>query len=838
MAVAKQDQEVTKIANEIRRKVRRMSPGLLNMLAQKVKQEGSSGDPIIDKGYEIALKLLRDQQVIEKLRELGDLVIENEFVLIPDYLTYIQASGRTSRIYGGDFTTGLSIVLVDSMPLFNLLNKQLSLVLDEINWNKLDMDSLYIENSGKIQDVVSKLNDERNEILKLKSEGQIKSSVERVKTILFIVESPNKAKTISNFFGKPSSRILKGIQAFETVIGDKILIVAASGGHIYDVMTNVTEAPEKEKGLHGIEVLKKDGQLVFNPYYVSIKRCTKGHQFAEDPIEDKYCPIDYRYSGAKVSLSLDKSYIIESLRQLALEADEILIGTDPDTEGEKIGWDIYLSLKPFNPNIKRAEFHEVTRRAIINAIEHPREFDINLVKAQIVRRIEDRWIGFELTRRLRDDFLYNQVCNDSNINKYPAYLRKICEKKGGEFVLSAGRVQTPVLGWIIKRYDEFKQHRKKYYIIKILKDNENVIDEISLQISPQTGLKLKKNSEVEVRIVKDETTIDKFGPLPPYTTDELLHDASDILGLSASETMKIAQDLFELGLITYHRTDSTRISTVGISIAEKYLQQALGEDYKNVFTPRSWEKGKEGAHEAIRPTKPLDEMQLRVSINEGLLELTKTLTRNHYRVYDLIFRRFISSQIQPIEVQKRHVSYEVVDPQKNLKIYNGELELTIGYSLNGIANERLAKFIYSPMKIISSETLKELDSACEMTEGSTHICIGKVVGSFMKSDIGLYTQGELVQEMKRKNIGRPSTYASIISIVLKRKYAMESKKSKKIIPTSLGREVYKYLMDKYGKFVSEERTAFLESEMEAVQEGKRDYSEVLKELYNEIQSIR
>lgn len=837
IAAAKQQYEITKLANNVRRKIRRMSPSMLTMLAQKVKQEGKTGDSILDKGYDVVLDMLKDQEVLKKLKELGDLVIEKDFILLPDYLTYIQASGRTSRIYGGDFTTGLSVLLVDNESLFNLLNRQLSLVLDEINWNQLDIESWNVRNISSLNDIIIKLNEERSEILKLKQEGHLKSSLERVKAILFIVESPNKARTISNFFGKPSTRLLGGIQAFETVIGDKILVVAASGGHVYDIATNVTEDPQKEKGLHGIEVIKRGNDLVFNPYYVTIKRCINpahSHQFAEEPINGKYCPVDYKYGEKFFEVAVDKSKIIESLRRLALEADEVLIGTDPDTEGEKISWDIYLALRPFNPNIKRAEFHEVTRRAILNAILNPRDFDINLVKAQIVRRIEDRWIGFELTKKLRDDFLFNVICKEKDADKYPSFIRKLCEKSV-ETVLSAGRVQTPVLGWIIKRYDEFNSSKKKYYVIKILKDNENTINEISILLESPEGIKLKKGTEVEIHLLEDNIVTDTFGPLPPYTTDELLHDASDILGLSASDTMKFAQDLFELGLITYHRTDSTRISTVGRSIAEKYLQQVLGEQYRSIFAPREWGQG--GAHEAIRPTRPLDRAQLELSINEGLIELVKPLSRNHFRLYDLIFKRFISSQISPISIKRRNIKYEIaiVKDNKTLKLSEGTLSLVIDKSLNGVNNVNLDNFIYLPMKTISSDTLKDLDEACKMFNNT---CYGKIDRYFMKSDVNLYTQGELVQEMKKKNIGRPSTYASIISIILKRKYAMESKKMKKIIPTSLGREVYQYLTSKYMKFVDEKRTELLEEEMEAVQEGKKDYVEVLKELYDEIQSIR
>ena len=204
---------------------------------------------------------------------------------------------------------------------------------------------------------------------------------------------------------------------------------------------------------------------------------------------------------------------------MAFECGRVLVGTDPDTEGEKIAWDVYSLLRGYAKEFARAEFHEVTPRAIIEAINNPREFSENLVKAQVVRRVEDRWIGFELS----------------------SIVQKIFKNRN----LSAGRAQTPTLGWIIERYRESK--------VKV-----RIAEIPELDIRIDFGEVFNK---IKVEVVEEGEG--ERNPPPPYTTDSMLRDANNILHFSAMKTMKIAQDLYELGWITYHRTDSTRVSERG-----------------------------------------------------------------------------------------------------------------------------------------------------------------------------------------------------------------------------------------------------------------------------------
>ncbi|NON62777.1 reverse gyrase, partial [Acidianus sp. RZ1] len=414
ISLVSRNQDVTRILRIVRGRLRNISTMSLALLAKDIKEE-KINDKYIEEAYKIVNKYLSDNSMLEKISEIGEMSINNGYVSVPDYLTYIQASGRTSRIFGGELTTGLSVVLVDNLKLFDLLKRRLSLVLEDVSWNNLDLNSWKVGDRN-LDDILNKIDSERENISKIKKEGFLESApMKKIKTILFVVESPNKAKTISNFFSKPSVRDFNGLRVYETVIGDKVLMVTASGGHIYDLTT-------KNLGIHGIEI-EQNSELTFIPYYNTIKRCAKGHQFTE--ANDGKCPT----CGSLVVR--DKRDTVNLLSQLAIEADEILVGTDPDVEGEKIAWDIYFSLRPFNKEIKRAEFHEVTRKAIVEAINNSRSFSAPMLRSQIVRRIEDRWIGFSLSIKLQKNF-WPEYC--SNI-----VLSQTCNDNRN---LSAGRVQT------------------------------------------------------------------------------------------------------------------------------------------------------------------------------------------------------------------------------------------------------------------------------------------------------------------------------------------------------------------------------------------------------------
>jgi len=333
-----------------------------------------------------------------------------------------------------------------------------------------------------------------------------------------------------------------------------------------------------------------------------------------------------------------------------------------------------------------------------------------------------------------------------------------------------------------------------------------------------------------------------------------LADAAQLYKLTASETMRIAQDLFESGLITYHRTDSTRISSAGIGVAESYLKDALGEDYKRLFVPRTWGEG--GAHEAIRPTKPLDVDKLRLAIEEAEINPPVQFRREHFLVYDLIFRRFITSQLAPMELTFEVLEYKVYDEEGNEvkldcdsdnKADCNRSERVVDFSFKGfgkLSQDLQDLMVYTPFRL-QRPIIPQLKELCGSDECSFGL---QIVKSFQKSDFRLYSEGELVSEMRRKEIGRPSTYATIISTLKRRGYVIESKSKKWLIPTPLGTAVYEFLSPKddsglsevrkkIKELVSEARTVSLLKKMDEIEQGARYYVDVLNEVYEEISKV-
>ncbi len=709
--------------------------------------------------------------VKEKIRELSnidDIVTENFIlkndgrgikIIIPDVMTYIQASGRTSRLYKGQMTFGLSIILVDDEKLLDIFVKKMRRYFPRFNITRLeDLD-------------VPKL---REKIIKSRQTNtNYNNAYTPVKTALLVVESPTKAKTIARLFGRPAKRRLGRLVVYEVPGYLKInnreymylFLITASYGHLTDLtMNNV--------GFHG--VIADGGKYV--PVYNTIKRCLKcGYQFTSD---DEKCP---RCGSSIINDSID---VIRALQRLAVEVDEVYIATDPDIEGEKIAWDIYNIVAAYvnEDNVYRLDIYEITRSGVEKAFEKPRKINNQLVKAQLVRRITDRWIGFTLSSHLWEVF--------------------------GQKWLGAGRVQTPVLGWVIDRYNEWRKTRG--YKLLLLLDNN-----VKLALFVQDKYKLEKILDQVitngVRVESLELYAREISPPPPYTTDTLLRDASLKLGLTTSMAMKIAQQLFEIGLITYHRTDSVRVSNTGINVAKTYICNNMKEC--ELFTPRSWSS--EGAHEAIRPTRPIDAEGLLKGIVNGEITIPIPLTKLHIKLYDLIFRRFISSQMKPSRILYAKLRLNV----ENYGLVEIELPVKVLEKGHVIVLDKNLR-LYNVESLSNGSVLKVKEY--------------KVVRA---SPITLYTYGDLVWLMKTKKLGRPSTYAKILESIRRHGYVIESKKRKYLIPTSNGIRVYNYLTTHFPELVSEETTRRLEEILELVEKGYKDYVEVLHTTYNMITSL-
>ncbi len=686
---------------------------------------------------------------------IGTAVIIKEngrlYLVSPDPLTYIQASGRTSRFLNDRMTLGFSIILESDREVYNAFKKKVNIYLSAFNPNELDKLDISL---------VRKL----LESSRMGGEGSIK--YEPAKSVLFVVESPNKARTIARFFGRPSRRRFSGITVYEVPIVDPetrktyLALIVATKGHIYDlVIENI--------GNYGVIVNGSDIIPVFSPI-IKCRAC--GHNYSSINTKCPRCG-----SSLYASSSINTIHL---LRKLALEVEDVLIATDPDVEGEKIAWDVAVSIKPFNNRIWRAEFHEVTREAILKALRSLSGININRVKAQVVRRVTDRWIGFALSEKL-----------------WSVY---------GKRFLGAGRVQTPVLGWIIDKYLRWRESRGYWVILKAKeaptiklfvknKDEGNeIIDEVS--------------RENRVEVLEYSVSEEEFNPPPPFTTDMLIYEASRKLGYTAEKTMRLAQNLFEAGLITYHRTDSTRVSVKGMGVAKEYLKRIGLEE---LYHPRSWSD--KGAHEAIRPVMPLSVEDLRKAIIEGSIKISVNLTEQHYMLYDLIFKRFIASQIKSSRLLKVNAKLNVGGVEVNIeapvKEYGGMLASFLDLKLYNKILESIKRGFIEIEKIML------------------------VKGSLEK----LYTQGDVVKLMREREIGRPSTYAKILDSIRRHGYIVVSKKRKYLIPTKIGIEVYNYLVRNYRKLVSEERTRMLEEEIDLIEKGELEYTLCLFKLLRELE---
>lgn len=662
------------------------------------------------------------------------------YMVFPDQMTYIQGSGRSSRLLDGKLTLGLALTIVDDWNIYDILKKKLRFYIDDFeprDFEGIDLDSIRssMENSRL---------------------GDGKSFT--IKTSLLVVESPTKAKAIARMFGNPIRRYFGDVVGYETIISDqdtatsRLVTILATRGHVTDLtLDNV--------GDYGVII--RDNEDI-EPVYSRLQRCPSCNRIlSTDQAKCSYCGKELLNHSSKV---------IEPLRKIAQEVDEVLVATDPDTEGEKIAHDVAVFISPFNSNIFRIKYHAVTKDEIIRALKSPEKINKFLVESQVVRRIEDRWIGFRLSSVLKSRF--------------------------GDPNHGAGRVQTPVLGWITNRTKEYKDNLGWIVTLKIgdLKINKH------FKGKRDANAFIKEIGTVKVNLVERKT--EALSPLPPFTTDTLLQEAGMRFSISPDLIMSIAQQLFESGLITYHRTESIHVSPSGIGIAKSYLER-VGK--KDLFMGRQW--GPEGTHEAIRPTRAMDTEDLKRELRDNPFKFPVKITGLHIALYDLIFRRFIGSQTVHGILVKGVYSIKINNDEE----YTREVPIEVTGGPSEIYPSRIYKV-----------PLGEVRPDVSIRRGST---------------VNMLGYSEIIAQMKSKEIGRPSTYAKTLSQLKRHGYVVESKKRKVLIATKRGSEVYSYLSSKFPEMVSEERTSLLLKTMDQLAEGNVEVGEVLKSLHSEVSRI-
>ena len=492
-----------------------------------------------------------------------------------------------------------------------------------------------------------------------------------------------------------------------------------------------------------------------------------------------------------------KGDLIKSLKKEAKQAKKIYIATDPDREGEAIAWHLAKILEDEKDKIVRVTFNEITKNAVQKAIKEPRDIDINLVDAQQARRVLDRIVGYKIS---------------------PVLWKKV--RRG----LSAGRVQSVAVKLIVDRENEIEKFiPEEYWNIYANLEDIKTKKEFEAHFYGKDGKKLEIHSNDEVQEILDNIKDAKYivsevkkgekkrTPAPPFTTSTMQQEASRKLGFTLKKTMSIAQGLYEgvkipekgtVGLITYMRTDSTRISEEARSVAKTQITKLYGENY---YENRYYKAKKDAqdAHEAIRPTY--------IDIEPDSIK--DSLTNDQYKLYKLVYNRFLASQMAPaifdtmnVNIKANHYDFKA----------NGQVLKFKGFMtlyVEGTDKEETEQEGMLPELEENQEVkLKKLNPKQSFTEPPPR-----------------YTEASLVKALEEKGIGRPSTYSPTITTILERRYI--EKEKKQLYPTELGKVVNKLLTENFTDVINVEFTAKIENEFDEIAEGHEKWKKMIREFY-------
>jgi len=552
---------------------------------------------------------------------------------------------------------------------------------------------------------------------------------------LVIVESPTKAKTISRFLGKD-------------------FVIESSYGHVRDL-------PKSQLGV--------DVENNFTPKYIIPLKARKN---------------------------------VSALKQKAAKAEKIILATDEDREGEAIAWHLISALgledRP-EDNIERIVFHEITERAIKEAIKNPREIDMHLVDAQQARRILDRLVGYKLS-----PFLWKKI-------------------RSG---LSAGRVQSVAVRLVVEREREIqkftaqeywsveaelaKKSEDKRFKARLVKIGNETIGRLAIKNADEAKKITDELAGAEYKVVEVVKKEIRRAPAPPFTTSTLQQESAKKLGFSAKQTMILAQRLYETGVITYMRTDSLNIAQVALAQAQEVIKNNFGKEYC-LDQPRFYQnksKGAQEAHEAVRPT---DLSRLPESLGE--------LDASQLKLYDLIWKRTLACQMQAAILDQTAV------------------EISAGDKYGFRANGQVIKFdgfikVYTETK---EEGEKDEDSDYEegrlpeLSAEETLDFMNLIKGQHFTEPPPRYTDASLIKTLESYGVGRPSTYAPTLATIQDRGYV--EKEDKKYKPTEIGFSVNDMLVENFPEVIDINFTSHIEEEFDQIAEGKMGWTPVIQEFY-------
>ncbi len=493
-----------------------------------------------------------------------------------------------------------------------------------------------------------------------------------------------------------------------------------------------------------------------------------------------------------------KAPLIKSLKKEANAAKTVYLATDPDREGEAIAWHLAYILGISPESLCRVTFNEITKNAVQESIKHPRTIDKNLFDAQQARRVLDRIVGYKIS---------------------PVLWKKV--KKG----LSAGRVQSVVVKLIVDRENEIESFIPEEYwniYANLLSEGAKKAFEARLFSKNDQKIELKNKEQVD-KILKDlekskfivndiKKSQKKKNPAPPFTTSTMGQEASRKLGFTLKKTMSVAQGLYEgvkvpekgvVGLITYMRTDSTRISEEARAASKQYIEDTYGKAYyENRYFKTK--EGAQDAHEAIRPTY----------VDLTPEKLKDALSNDQYKLYNLIYNRFIASQMSSAEYDTIAVTINAGDYNfkangQSIK-FKGFMKLYVETKDEDHGEDD--ELILPSLELNQELKNEKIDTKQSFTEPPAR-----------------YTEASIVKVLEEKGIGRPSTYAPTISTILERRYIEKDKKQ--LVPTELGKIVNNLLIENFSDVINVEFTAKIEEEFDAIAEGKENWKKAIEEFY-------
>ena len=522
----------------------------------------------------------------------------------------------------------------------------------------------------------------------------------------------------------------------------------------------IVESPAKAKTIE--KYLGKD--YVVRASVGHIRDLPKSNNKALD-IEAGFVP-HYEISPAKKK-------VVAELSKLAARSDEVIIATDLDREGEAIGWHLQEALGLSNP--KRIVFNEITEEAIQAAIKEPRSIDMKLKEAQEARRVLDRLFGYDLS-----GLIWKKV----------------------RYGLSAGRVQSPALRIIMEREREIRafipedywvlsgnfSKSKNQFLLKCDNDQTDKTEVDRIEKEANTG----KWSVVAVKETKG-----KRNPNAPFTTSTMQQSASTRLGFAPSRTMRVAQKLYEKGLITYMRTDSRNLSKQAMGQILSFIEKDLGKNYAEARVFGKQSKNAQEAHEAIRPT--------------NISKKNQGTTTEEKELYQLIWERTVASQMAAADVLKTKISANI------------ESKSIPNFSING------QQVIFPGWLAVDTRSRSEDVELPKLVEGDPINLDELFIEAKQTTPPNRYSEAGLIKELEKRGIGRPSTYASTIKTLVDRGYV--EKEGRTLFPTDTGDVVSSFVEDNFGKYISDDFTAEMETELDEIAEGKREYVPTLSDFY-------